>query len=481
MLIFVLLSAVYFLARSPWLDDHDAIQFALGVRSFDLWHHQPHPPGYPLFIWLGQLCLTLFGLAPDVSLHLISAIGGAFFVAMWFLIARVQFNERLAWLLTGCLAIAPVVWLTSTKVWTDPLAMGLLSAEILAALWFVRVGEVSPLVLAALCGAAATGTRPQLILICLIVLVIALRQRRACAKLSILAVAVLLGGCILWLVPLSYSQWRLRSDVSPWLVYPKLLYGQWIWRLDKPNAYIGAGDWSPIYLATRIGAHFGGWFGMGFGLVSSPVVFVVGAFVLAVGLCLYLFRPREPKDRQFWRFHWPWATVHAVTVFAFLPADQRYYLIIYPLLLTAILHGYLQATPFFRRLVWVVPIFLLVALVPIAVTNHTRPAPKIRLIRYLATLYPPGERANVALFLIQSKRHADWYAPGFNTFSQVPPAAQLSEILSNAAAAYTDDNNVVPPKGWKLVELANYPQWLVIDRQRGPLHLYRIERERGGS
>ena len=38
----------------PSLDDIDAVNFALGVRDFDVARHQPHPPGYPLFIALGK-------------------------------------------------------------------------------------------------------------------------------------------------------------------------------------------------------------------------------------------------------------------------------------------------------------------------------------------------------------------------------------------------------------------------------------------
>lgn len=50
-LIFIVLSATYFFARSPGLDDYDSVQFAMGVRSFDVWQHQPHPPGYPLSLF----------------------------------------------------------------------------------------------------------------------------------------------------------------------------------------------------------------------------------------------------------------------------------------------------------------------------------------------------------------------------------------------------------------------------------------------
>ena len=34
----------------PSLEDLDSINFALGVRQYDVSQHQPHPPGYPLFI-----------------------------------------------------------------------------------------------------------------------------------------------------------------------------------------------------------------------------------------------------------------------------------------------------------------------------------------------------------------------------------------------------------------------------------------------
>ena len=36
------------------LEDLDSINFALGVRHFDVAQHQPHPPGYPLFMFLAK-------------------------------------------------------------------------------------------------------------------------------------------------------------------------------------------------------------------------------------------------------------------------------------------------------------------------------------------------------------------------------------------------------------------------------------------
>src|ERR1700730_3663620 len=98
-LIFIACFAIYFLTRGLGLDEWDAVQFAMGTRHFDLWHDQPHPPGYPLFVFFGWKLHHLFSCDPPLSLHLISCLGGALFVVAWFLIVRMQFNEAAAWLL----------------------------------------------------------------------------------------------------------------------------------------------------------------------------------------------------------------------------------------------------------------------------------------------------------------------------------------------------------------------------------------------
>src|SRR5207244_10174569 len=86
--LFAISFAVCFVSRSPALDEIDSVNFAMGVRHFDLWNHQPQPPGYPLFIFAGWLGVTLFKLSPELALHLAAAFGGALLVAMWFLIIR---------------------------------------------------------------------------------------------------------------------------------------------------------------------------------------------------------------------------------------------------------------------------------------------------------------------------------------------------------------------------------------------------------
>ena len=467
---------LYFVSRSPGLDEYDSVQFAMGVREFNIWKHQPHPPGYPLYILLGWLGDKLFGADPNLSLHIVSCLGGALFVAAWFLIIRLQFNEKLAWWVATCLAITPIVWMTATKVLTDSLAAGFFSAEILAAIYFVRRGQPSALFATSLFGAAATGTRPQLIFMVIIVLALALRQRRAGMKMSIFAAGILLASCLLWLLPMWYSQARLNHDLPAWLAYPKLLYVQWTWRLHRPTTYLVAGDWSPPYIGMRFVNHFGGWFGVGFGFLQSITALIAGIVVVTFGLAAYLFWRREPEDVVFWKFHAPWAFAHIAIIFVCLGSAQRYYLIIFPLLLAALLRGFLRMGMPSRVGVATVPILLLCIAIPVAIENHREEAPPTQLVRYLENLYPVSARKNVTLLFNHARRHVEWYAPEFVTVREIPGPEALPELTKNAAAVYTDDPELPLPPGWRRVPVIKFSRSIIVYQKHHVVPLFFIDR-----
>ncbi len=63
-----------FLPRS--LEDVDSINFALGIRDFDVARHQPHPPGYPLFIVAAKAAHVL--IRPEArALATVNVVAGA--------------------------------------------------------------------------------------------------------------------------------------------------------------------------------------------------------------------------------------------------------------------------------------------------------------------------------------------------------------------------------------------------------------------
>src|SRR6266545_6959184 len=82
---------------APNLEDVDSINFALGLRDFDPGRHQPHPPGYPVYIALGRVSLFLVSTiwsslsqtaAEATALALWSALGGAVAIVALFHLFR---------------------------------------------------------------------------------------------------------------------------------------------------------------------------------------------------------------------------------------------------------------------------------------------------------------------------------------------------------------------------------------------------------
>ena len=60
------LALIFALAHVPFLatslEDIDSVNFALGVRDFDVATHRPHPPGYPVYIALGKVATAIAGV-----------------------------------------------------------------------------------------------------------------------------------------------------------------------------------------------------------------------------------------------------------------------------------------------------------------------------------------------------------------------------------------------------------------------------------
>ena len=91
------LAIVFALAHVPYLasslEDIDSVNFALGVRDFDVADHRPHPPGYPVYIGLGKamaaiVALPRAGLPSQTEARALSLLSLVAAVAIVFLLYR---------------------------------------------------------------------------------------------------------------------------------------------------------------------------------------------------------------------------------------------------------------------------------------------------------------------------------------------------------------------------------------------------------
>jgi 4-amino-4-deoxy-L-arabinose transferase-like glycosyltransferase len=101
-----------------YIEDPDSLRFALSLHEFDVANLQPHFPGYPVFVWMGQLFYLLthsYGLT-------FSLIGGlSTFLLIYTLIRIIPPDAYpLASLLgTTLLLINPLLWLMGNRYMPD--------------------------------------------------------------------------------------------------------------------------------------------------------------------------------------------------------------------------------------------------------------------------------------------------------------------------------------------------------------------------
>ena len=102
------------LSRIPFtssiLYNWDSVQFAFGMTNFDLTGHQPHPPGYFLYVMIGKL-LNLAAGDANISLVMLSVISSGIFISAMYLLVIELSGSRMAALGASALAAtSPMIW-----------------------------------------------------------------------------------------------------------------------------------------------------------------------------------------------------------------------------------------------------------------------------------------------------------------------------------------------------------------------------------
>jgi hypothetical protein len=107
------LSVLTVLSRLPYRArmayNWDAVQFALALREYDVAKHQPHPPGYILYVGLGRLVNLWLGDATASYVTLAVVFSGlTTFVVYW--LARAVYDRATALAAASLLAVSPLFW-----------------------------------------------------------------------------------------------------------------------------------------------------------------------------------------------------------------------------------------------------------------------------------------------------------------------------------------------------------------------------------
>jgi hypothetical protein len=190
----VLLSRVPFLP--PTLEDIDSVNFALALREFNPALHQPHPPGFPVYVAVARAVNVLVP-EPVRALALLSAVAQALLVLPLFLLFRALGASAGRAAAATALSLAnPILWFNGARPMSD--SLGLLFVVGTQVLLLHGAEDPRALVAGSAAAALAAGVRVQAALLTLPLMVDAMVRARRGRTLAALA---FVAGLLAWIAP----------------------------------------------------------------------------------------------------------------------------------------------------------------------------------------------------------------------------------------------------------------------------------------
>ena len=183
---------------SQMLYHWDSVNFALAVEKFDMQLHQPHPPGFILYVLLGKWATWLVG---DVNAGYvwISVLCSGLGAAAMFYLGRELFGRKTGLLTALLFLTSPAVWFHGEIALTYVLEA--LMVVILVLLWWLMLREVRTkwLVLGSIAMGLSGGFRlPAMVLLAPLYL---FSLRRYAWKKILFALLLMGVSSFVWLVP----------------------------------------------------------------------------------------------------------------------------------------------------------------------------------------------------------------------------------------------------------------------------------------
>jgi len=251
--------------RTRLLSGWDPVQFALAIHHFDILHHQPHPPGYLLFVGLAKL---MFGLVHDdnLALTLLAAIFSALSTVLILLLAFYLCGRRTALLASALWVTCPLLWFHGLvgEVYTAG-GFGSL-ATALAVVFLMR----SPSRFMAAAGGAvyalAAGLRPDQLLLLAPLFLFPFLCSAACRRRALYSLFPAIAVYAAWYIPTVLS-------VGGYSHYTQIVGKQFSDSLRGGNVFFGAKPILHVFMLAMLAS----------GLISGllPLLLILPVLVIA--------------------------------------------------------------------------------------------------------------------------------------------------------------------------------------------------------
>jgi len=234
---------IWLIASRVWyapdvLYEWDSANYALGLREFNIFEHQPHPPGNPLLmmlLWMAQP----FGAGPPQFLVVNALLGGGVLLLLGWM-TRPLVGPVSAFVVAVAFAFCPPFWYqgaVSTAYIAECFTLAACGAVSLA---LIR-GKLS-LPIGALFAALALGLRPSAVPAVVLIIIYGIAFSEPKLRPFILSGVVFILTCLTWTIPMLFTGGGLPA-------YRKASGALWEWQIELGSIL---GDGSIVYDNTTL-------------------------------------------------------------------------------------------------------------------------------------------------------------------------------------------------------------------------------------
>jgi hypothetical protein len=331
--------------RARMLYNWDAVQFALALREYDVVKHQPHPPGYILYVALGRLVNTWLDNPTAAYVALAVVFSGLTTFVVYFL-ARAAYDRATALVAATLLAVSPLSWFYGSVGLTY--AGEALCATTVAYFAFraMRGSETDAWLAAGYLGLAG-GVRQSILLLLLPLWLGATLAGGRRMRTVVIGIGIMLVAVIAWFVPMIWLTGGLDRYLAASVDLAETVV--------KPTSILGG------YLETNLR--------MTRYLLESVLV-GLGPLALAAFVVPWYVRRRGWSSREWFLVGW---TVTPVLVYTLVHFGQAGYVLTFlpalVVLLSAVLVAALGGAAASLARPWLAPLALAAAVAVVVVAN----------------------------------------------------------------------------------------------------------------
>ncbi|MFZ3207513.1 MAG: glycosyltransferase family 39 protein [Geobacteraceae bacterium] len=218
----------------------DSVQYALAIGHYDITVHQPHPPGYFLYVMLGRAAYAITG-DPHTALLSLSILFSALTVVAIYYLARELHDDTCA-LMAALLAItSPNLWFHG-EVALNYVIEAFFSTVIALLCWHIHRGKVRLVWLSAIILAMTGGVRQSTAVFLFPLWLLAIR--RLPLRTIITAVGLFVIASLCWFVPMVWMTGGLERYLGAF---------RELWLFTGGQASVFQGGWPTFkYYASTV-------------------------------------------------------------------------------------------------------------------------------------------------------------------------------------------------------------------------------------